>query len=108
MVPGCCGLKTIRRLACLGKEDALSVKEAENFDALVKPGTAGKGEWATYGKAPDTIAIITDSLRYNKPEEFKRQEKFFKTKKWTLLVTWKSYESGGTNYMYGSPGMIKA
>jgi hypothetical protein len=108
MIPGCCGLKTIHQIGSLGKTDAFSAKDAAAFDGLVKVGTAGDGNWATYGKAPDTIAIITTSDRYNKPEEFKRQEKFFKEKGWVLLAVWKSYESGGKNYMYGSPGMEKA
>jgi hypothetical protein len=108
MIPGCCGLKTVHRLACIGKSDALSNEETKKFDALVKDGKAGAGNWNAYGKAPDTIAIITDSPRYNKPEEYRKQKKFFEDKGWTLLVTWKSYESGGKNYMYGSPGMTKA
>lgn len=108
MMPGCCGLKIIRTLRCLGKIDEFSKKEAETFDALVNTGKAGYGNWATYGCAKDTIAVITDSNRYNKPEEYQRQKKFFEDKKWTLLATWKSYESGGTNYMYGSPGITRS
>jgi hypothetical protein len=108
MIPGCCGLKTIHKLGCLGKDDAFSAKEAEAFDTLAKSGMAGAGNWNTYGKALDTIAIITDSKRYhNDPKEFKKQMKFFEDKKWVLLATWKSYESGGKNYMYGNPGMTK-
>jgi hypothetical protein len=108
MIPGCCGLKTIHHIGCLGKVDAFSAKEAEKFDKLAYAGTADAGNWNTYGKAPDTIAIITDSPRYNKPEEFERQKKFFEKQGWQLLATWKSYESGGTNYMYGNPGMKPA
>ena len=108
MIPGCCGLKTIHRISCLGKTDELSKKEAAAFDKLADAGTAGEGNWNTYGKAPDTVAIITTSSRYNKKEEFEQQEKFFKKKGWKLLASWKSYESGGTNYMYGSPGMKPA
>lgn len=105
MIPGCCGLKTIYQIGCLGKLDEYSKKDAKPFDELVKVGTAQDGNWASYGKAPDTIAIITTSPRYNKPEEFERQKKFFEAKGWVLLAVWKSYESGGKNYMYGSPGM---
>jgi hypothetical protein len=105
MIPGCCGLKTIYQIGCLGKEDALSAKDAESFDGLVKEGKAGDGNWNTYGKALDTIAIITDSPRYNKPAEFLKQTTFFRKKGWKLLATWKSYESNGKNYMYGNPGM---
>lgn len=108
MLPGCCGLKTIHMIGCLGKVDAFSAKEAEPFDAMVNTGKAQEGAWAAYGKAPDTIAIITNSPRYNKPEEFERQKKFFEAKGWKLLVTWKSHESGGKNFMYGSPEMTKA
>jgi hypothetical protein len=106
MIPGCCGLKTIHRISCLGKEDAFSKKEAAAFDELVKDGKAGAGNWNTYGKAPDTIAIVTDSNRYNKPAEFKRQMAFFKEKGWHLLATFTSHESNGTNYLWGSPEMV--
>lgn len=105
MLPGCCGLKTIHQIGCLGKDDAFSNKEATPFDDMVKTGTAQEGQWASYGKAPDTIAIISDSNRYNSPAAFAKQKKFFEDKGWKLLVTWKSQESGGKNYMYGSPGM---
>jgi hypothetical protein len=105
MIPGCCGLKTVHKIGCLGKEDALSAKDAAGFDKLVDVGTAMAGNWNTYGKAKDTIAIITDSNRYNKPAEFKKQKKFFEDKGWKLLAVWNSYESGGKNYMYGNPGM---
>lgn len=109
MIPGCCGLKTVRLLGCLGKTDAMSKESAEGFDALVKLGTADDGNWNTYGKAPDTIAILTSSNHYhqNDPEnkELKRQQDFLEERGWTLLCTWKSHESGGTNYMYGSPGI---
>ena len=105
MIPGCCGLKTIHKLSCLGKEDALSKKEAAKFDELAKVGTAGAGNWNTYGCAKDTVAIITTSPRYNKPGEFERQKAFLEDKGWILLAVWKSHESGGKNYMYGSPDM---
>lgn len=105
MMPGCCGLKTIHGIGCLGKIDAFSNKEAEQFDDMCKVGTAQAGRWNTYGRALDTVAIITDSKRYNTPEQFAKQKKFFEDKKWKLLVTWKSRESGGTNFMYGSPDM---
>jgi hypothetical protein len=108
MIPGCCGLKTIHRINCLGKEDAMSEKEAAGFDALVNTGKAQTGEWANYGKAPDTIAIISENPSYTKPEEFKRQEKFLTQKGWKLLAIWKSHESGLKNYMYGSPEMKPA
>ena len=72
MLPGCCGLKTIHQIGCLGRVDAFSTREAEAFDEMVKVGTAQDGMWASYGKAPDTIAIITDSPRYNKPAEFEK------------------------------------
>jgi hypothetical protein len=107
MLPGCCGLKTVYQIGCLGKVDALSKKDTEKFDDMTKKGTAEDGNWATYGKAPDTIAIITTSPRYNKPEEFKRQKKFLEDKGWKLLAVWKSHESGGKNYMYGSPEMTQ-
>lgn len=106
MLPGCCGLKTIHQIGCLGKVDAFSKKETEIFDDMVKVGTAQDGMWMNYGKALDTIAIITDSVRYNKSAEFAQQKKFFVDKGWKLLATWKSHESGGKNYMYGSPEMI--
>jgi hypothetical protein len=105
MIPGCCGLKTIHKIGCLGKDDEFSAKEAAPFDELSAKGTAGAGNWNTYGKAPDTIAIITDSSRYNTAASFAKQKKFLEAKKWKLLATWKSYESGGKNYMYGSPGI---
>ncbi len=106
MMPGCCGLKVIRNLACLGKEDEYSKREAETFDKLTKVGTAGAGQWASYGKAPDTVAIISTSERYkNQGHEFEKQKKFLEEKGWILLAEWKSAESGGTNYMYGSPGI---
>jgi hypothetical protein len=105
MIPGCCGLKTIHRIGCLGRGDALSAKEAKTFDDLVKVGTAGAGNWNIYGKALDTIAIITSSPRYNKEVEFETQKKFFEDKGWKLLAIWKSHESGMKNYMYGSPEM---
>jgi uncharacterized phage-like protein YoqJ len=105
MIPGCCGLKTIHQIACLGKTDELSKKMTSEFDEMVKKGTANDGQWYSYGKAPDTVAIITTSPRYNKKEEFERQKAFLEEKGWRLLAVWKSYESGGKNYMYGSPGM---
>lgn len=105
MMPGCCGLKVIRYLGCLGKEDALSKKDAESFDALVNTGKARTGQWATYGKALDTVAVISTSSRYTTSEEFKKQVAFLKAKGWTELASWKSAESGGMNYMWGSPGI---
>ena len=105
MIPGCCGLKTIHVIGCLGKTDAFNVKESEQFDEMTKAGTAQEGQWMTYGKALDTVAIITDSPRYNKPEEFARQKAALEVKGWKPLATWKSYESNGMNYMYGSPGI---
>lgn len=105
MFPSCCGLKIVHKLKCLGLSDPLSEKHAEAFDSLVKVGTAEEGNWYTYGKAPETVAIITSSKRYNKPEEFKKQMAFFKKKGWVQLASWKSMESGGTNYMWGSPGI---
>lgn len=111
MIPGCCGLKVVRVLSCLGKTDALSKQIAEEFDKQVLKGTADDGNWNTYGKALETIAIISTSNRYhvNDPEqkEFKRQVKFLKDKGWICLASWLSMESGGTNYMWGSKG-IKA
>jgi uncharacterized phage-like protein YoqJ len=108
MIPGCCGLKTIHMISCLSKADEFSKKETAMFDDMVKDGKAQEGQWNTYGKALDTIAIITDSKRYNTPEQFTQQKKFFEDKGWKLLVTWKSHESGGKNYMYGSPEMTPA
>lgn len=105
MLPGCCGLKIIHHLGSLAKDDAYSKKEAEAFDGLVNTGKAKNGQWKDYGKSPDTIAIISNSDRYNKPEEFKRQVEFLKAKGWQELFSWKSQESGGTNYMWGSPGI---
>ena len=109
MLPGCCGLKTVHDIGCLGKADDFSKKQTALFEDMVKLGTAQEGQWASYGKALDTIAIISDSKRYNpRPEEFERQKKFLEDKGWKLLVTWKSHESGETNYMYGSPEMKPA
>jgi hypothetical protein len=106
MIPGCCGLKTIHHIGCLGKVDKFSEEETKQFDDLVKAGTAQDGMWASYGKALDTIAIITNSPRYNKPEQFEKQKKFFEAKGWKLLATWTSHESKGKNFMYGSPDMM--
>lgn len=108
MIPGCCGLKTVHAIGCLGKDDAFSKKTTEMFDELVKKGTAVEGNWNTYGKAPDTIAIITTSKRYNKPGEFDKQKKFLLDKGWKYLASWPSEESGGVNYMYGSPRICAA
>lgn len=108
MMPGCCGLKVLRYLGCLGKTDDYSKKDAERFDTLVNTGKAEQGEWATYGKAPDTVAIISTSDRYQRQgHEFEKQKKFLEDKGWVLLASWKSQESGGTNYLYGSPGIQK-
>lgn len=105
MMPGCCGLKVVRYLAAIGKTDAFSLKDAETFDALVTSGKAGKGEWASYGRAPDTVCVISESPRYTKPEEFQRQVEFLKSKGWQELASWKSAESGKLNYLWGSPGI---
>lgn len=111
MIPGCCGLKTVRQLHCLGKTDELSKGHAEGFDKKVNVGTADDGNWATYGRAPETIAIITNSTSYCTQAEFERQQKFFEKKGWSLLASWPSDEAvrrgqkDGMNYMYGSPGI---
>lgn len=106
MIPGCCGLKVIRKLGCLGKTDAASVKATEQFDALTSSGKADDGNWNTYGKSPDCIAIISTSKSYHgDQEEWKRQIKFLEDKGWVCLASWESKESKGTNYMYGSKGI---
>ena len=109
MMPGCCGLKIIRSLGCLGKTDAYSTKAAGDFDKLVNTGKAGEGQWYSYGRAPDTVAIISSSPRYTKPEEFQRQVEFLKAKGWRELASWKSAERPeAMNYLWGSPGIKRS
>ena len=112
MLPGCCGLKVAHKLNCIGNTDELSKKHAEGFDEKVKKNTADDGMWAAYGKAPETICVISDSPSYTKPEEFERQVAFLKSKGWTLICQWPSLEGsrrkeGALNYMWGSPGIKK-
>lgn len=110
MIPGCCGLKTIHKLNCLGNDDDLSAKYAKEFDKLVEDGKAMDGNWNTYGKAVETVLVITDSPRYTKPEEFERQVKFLKAHGFHEICSWKSLEGSLTkksarNYMWGSKGI---
>lgn len=111
MMPGCCGLKVAHKLNCLGNTDELSKKHAAGFDDKVKKGTADDGNWNTYGKAPETVCVISDSPAYTKPEEFKRQVVFLKSKGWHEIASWPSLEGGARtngkamNYMWASPGI---
>lgn len=106
MIPGCCALKTIRRIGCLGNLDEISKKAAEDFDKLTQTGKADDGNWNTYGKAPETIAILTTSGTYHSDkEETKRQAEFLKAKGWYCLASFESKESGGTCYIWASPGI---
>lgn len=111
MIPGCCSLKTVRYLKCLGLTDDLSKEEAAKFDTLTEKKTADSGNWASYAHAPETIAIVTDNPSYNKPEEIAKQRKFLEKKGWQLMGSWVSMEGverglkGARVYMYGSPGI---
>lgn len=87
----------------------MSKQAAEGFEKLVKKATADDGNWNTYGKAPETIAILTTSgsYHYNDPEhkEVKRQAEFLKALGWYCLASFESKESRGTCYIWASPGI---
>lgn len=112
MMPGCCGLKVVHRINCIGNTDELSKKYAEDFVKKTQKGTADDGNWMSYNHAPETVCVISDSPSYTKPEEYARQVEFLKSKGWKEICTWESLEGTARkngekamNHMWGSPGI---
>lgn len=98
-MPGCCAVRLIGEIDCLGYDDAFSRRYASKFDTM-KPRNGCRGQYNTV-----TMTVIGES-----EEEFEKQKKVLLSKGYKLLATFKGHlnmadwdaKEGNTLYLYGS------
>lgn len=94
-MPGCCGLRIVSHIECLGRGDAYSKRLAARFDELPIKGILGGNNCTA------TIVTISDH-----EDEFDAQRTFLKARGYKLLGTWQAVGNGWdgphTLYLYGS------
>jgi hypothetical protein len=90
---GCCALRVLFDLHCLGELEEWGKKEAKGFDTVCTSGGYTEGDSCT-------ATVLTLSSEVGRAH-LNRQIKFVTSKGYKLLGQWKS-ENGDTIYLYGS------
>jgi len=102
---GCCGLRVVYNLECLGLEDAWSRREAKKFDTIKVRGIMNGHNCGA------TIVTITDDPGFDEEDKeiHKRQVAFLKARGYKLLGKWPSKDAfSDPPYnieLWGSPEM---
>lgn len=87
---GCCGLKEISGLDCLGGSTYYDEEEAKHFDVLLKERLCNSSA---------TILTLSTEVGLKK---LHKQKEFVRKKGFKLLGQWKALTGRRTIYLYGS------
>ena len=89
-IPGCCALKEIFELECIGGTEPWEIEQAKDFDTILKE--------PIYNSSASILTLSSGGGLAN----LRRQQAFVKKRGFKLLGQWKARGSRRWIYLYGS------